>query len=65
MASRGCLFVFEGLDRAGKTTQAKLLAAFLQQHGQVNNAAVSDGKPFMHSVVITFALPRPPNTATS
>jgi hypothetical protein len=32
---RGCLFVFEGLDRAGKTTQASLLAKYLRSQFKV------------------------------
>jgi thymidylate kinase len=31
--SRGALIVFEGLDRAGKSTQCKMLAEALQNDG--------------------------------
>jgi Thymidylate kinase len=30
-ARRGCFFVFEGLDRAGKSTQAQMLHRYLEQ----------------------------------
>lgn len=33
-SARGCLFVIEGLDRAGKSTQAKLLAQHLRKTTQ-------------------------------
>lgn len=37
MAKRGCLFAFEGLDRAGKSTQAAMLSEFLQTTYKVRN----------------------------
>merc|ERR1712232_961785 len=33
--SRGLFFVFEGLDRSGKSTQSRLLAKHLEQDGPV------------------------------
>eukprot|EP00927_Polykrikos_kofoidii_P049961 TRINITY_DN43932_c0_g1_i1.p1 TRINITY_DN43932_c0_g1~~TRINITY_DN43932_c0_g1_i1.p1 ORF type:complete len:285 (-),score=51.12 TRINITY_DN43932_c0_g1_i1:170-1024(-) len=35
VAKRGLFFVFEGLDRSGKSTQSKLLAKHLEQTGSV------------------------------
>jgi dTMP kinase len=34
MAKRGCFILFEGVDRCGKTTQAKRLVDTLTQRGQ-------------------------------
>ena len=34
MAKRGCFILFEGVDRCGKTTQAKRLVETLTQRGQ-------------------------------
>jgi thymidylate kinase len=39
MSARGCIFVLEGLDRAGKTTQATMLAQHLRSSFKVRSTA--------------------------
>ena len=44
MASRGALIVLEGCDRAGKTTQAKMLVEALNQLGRITKLIKFPGK---------------------